>query len=107
MVVIVFFVLFLNLIYNVGIVVFVVLKLINVQGLFNFVGEYILFEKVEQIIKLFFFMNEILYLYDIKMDVYYFYLFESLSYEVEVDEVLQLINSYQYLKKLWGKILID
>lgn len=46
-------------------------------------------------------------MHDTKMDVHYFYSFESLSYEAEVDEVSQLINSYQYLKKPRGKTLTD
>ncbi|MCY7919993.1 hypothetical protein [Bacillus vallismortis] len=107
MAVIVFFVSLLNPIYNAGTAAFAVSKPINVQGSFNFVGEHISYEKAEQIIKSFFPTNETLYLHDTKMDVHYFYSFESLSYEAEVDEVSQLINSYQYLKKPWGKTLTD
>ncbi|MCY7834427.1 hypothetical protein MOD54_10410 [Bacillus spizizenii] len=107
MAVIVFFVSLLNPIYNAGTAAFAVSKPINVQGSFNFVGEHISSEKAEQIIKSFFPTNETLYLHDTKMDVHYFYSFESLSYEAEVDEVSQLINSYQYLKKPRGKTLTD
>lgn len=105
--VIVFFVLLLNPIYNAGTAAFAVSKPINVHDSFNFVGEHISSEKAEQIVKSFFPTNEILYLHDTKMDVHYFYSFESMSYEAEVDEVSQLINHYQYLKKPRGKTLTE
>lgn len=105
--VIVFLVLLLNPLYNAGTAAFAVSKPINVQGSFHFVGEHISSEKAEQIVKSFFPTNETLYLHDTKMDVHYFYSFESLSYEAEVDEVSQLIMNYQYLKKPRGKTLTD
>lgn len=107
MAVIVFFILLLNPIYNVGTAAFAVSKPANVHDSFNFVGEHISSEKAEQILKSFFPTDETLYLHDTKMDVHYFYSFESMSYEAEVDEVSQLILNYQYLKKPRGKTLTD
>ncbi|MCY9309647.1 hypothetical protein MOF23_11770 [Bacillus inaquosorum] len=107
MAVIVFFILLLNPIYNVGTAAFAVSKPANVHDSFNFVGEHISLEKAEQILKSFFPTDETLYLHDTKMDVHYFYAFESMSYEAEVDEVSQLILNYQYLKKPRGKTLTD
>ncbi|MCY8721978.1 hypothetical protein P8850_11010 [Bacillus inaquosorum] len=107
MAVIVFFILLLNPIYNVGTAAFAVSKPANVHDSFNFVGEHISSEKAEQILKSFFPTDETLYLHDTKMDVHYFYAFESMSYEAEVDEVSQLILNYQYLKKPRGKTLTD
>ncbi|USP96971.1 hypothetical protein [Bacillus vallismortis] len=107
MAVILFFVLLLNPIYNVATAAFALSKPANVHDSFNFVGEHISSEKAEQIIKSFFPTDETLYLHDTKMDVHYFYSFENLSYEAEVDEVSQLINNYQYLKKPRGKTLTD
>ncbi|AWM16786.1 hypothetical protein MOB40_08850 [Bacillus inaquosorum] len=107
MAVIVFFILLLNPIYNVGTAAFAVSKPANVHDSFNFVGEHISSEKAEQILKSFFPTDETLYLHDSKMDVHYFYSFESMSYEAEVDEVSQLILNYQYLKKPRGKTLTD
>ncbi|MGF7533351.1 hypothetical protein AAGG74_06350 [Bacillus mexicanus] len=107
MAVMVFFVLFLNPIYNVGSAAFAVSKPINVHDSFNFVGEHISSEKAEQIVKSFFPADETLYLHDTNMDVHYSYSFESKSYKAEVDEVSQLIRNYQYVKKPHGKKLTD
>ncbi|MCY7782879.1 MULTISPECIES: hypothetical protein [unclassified Bacillus (in: firmicutes)] len=105
--VIVFFVLLLNPIYNVGTVAFAISKPINVHDSFNFVGEHISSEKAEQIVKSFFPTDETLYLHDTKMDVHYFYSFESKGYKAEIDEVSQLIRNYEYLKKAHGKKLTN
>ncbi|MCY8426516.1 hypothetical protein [Bacillus vallismortis] len=107
MAVIVFFILLLNPIYNVGTAAFAVSKPANVHDSFNFVGEHISSEKAEQILKSFFPADETLYLRGTNMDVHYFYSFKSMNYEADVDEVSQLIRNYQYLKKPHGKTLID
>ncbi|MEC1633319.1 hypothetical protein P9D98_01120 [Bacillus mojavensis] len=105
--VIVIFILLLNPIYNLGTVAFAISKPANVTDTFNFVGEHISSEKAEQILKSFFPTDETLYLHNTNMDVHYFYSFESMSYEAEVDEVSQMISNYQYLKKAHGKNLDD
>ncbi|WP_088884250.1 hypothetical protein [Bacillus spizizenii] len=107
MAVIVFFILLLNPIYNLGTAAFALSKPANVHDSFNFVGEHISSEKAEQILKTFFPADETLYLHDTNMDVHYFYSFESMSYEADVDEVSQMIRNYQYLKKPKGKTLAD
>lgn len=107
MAVLVFFVLLLNPIYNIGTADFAVSKPANVHDSFNFVGEHISSEKAEQILKSFFPTDETLYLHDTNMDVHYFYSFESKSYKAEVDEVSQLIRNYEYLQKAHGKKLTN
>lgn len=107
MAVMVFFVLLLNPIYNIGTAAFAVSKPINVHDSFNFVGEHISSEKAEQILKSFFPTDETLYLHDTNMDVHYFYSFESKGYKAEVDEVSQLIRNYEYLQKAHGKKLTN
>ncbi len=107
MTVIVFFVSLLNPIYNIGTAAFAVSKPANVHDSFNFVGEHISSEKAEKILRSFFPTDETLYLHDTNMDVHYFYSFESMSYEADVDEVSQMIRDYQYLKKPKGKTLAD
>lgn len=107
MAVLMFFVLLLNPIYNIGTADFAVSKPANVHDSFNFVGEHISSEKAEQILKSFFPTDETLYLHDTNMDVHYFYSFESKSYKAEVDEVSQLIRNYEYLQKAHGKKLTN
>ncbi|GIN81097.1 hypothetical protein J5TS4_16750 [Bacillus sp. J5TS4] len=107
MAVMVFFVLLLNPIYNIGTAAFAVSKPINVHDSFNYVGEHISSEKAEQILKSFFPTDKTLYLHDTNMDVHYFYSFESKSYKAEVDEVSQLIRNYEYLQKAHGKKLTN
>ncbi|MEC2403123.1 hypothetical protein ABES35_19875 [Bacillus subtilis] len=107
MAVLVFFVLLLNPIYNIGTAAFAVSKPANVHDSFNFVGEHISSEKAEQILKSFFPTDETLYLHDKNMDVHYFYSFESKGYKAEVDEVSQLIRNYEYLQKAHGKKLTN
>lgn len=107
MAVMLFFVLLLNPIYNIGTAAFAVSKPINVHDSFNYVGEHISSEKAEQILKSFFPTDETLYLHDTNMDVHYFYSFESKSYKAEVDEVSQLIRNYEYLQKAHGKKLTN
>ncbi|OIR63363.1 hypothetical protein BLL41_03030 [Bacillus sp. FMQ74] len=107
MAVMVFFVLLLNPIFNIGTAAFIVSKPINVHDSFNYVEEHISSEKAEQILKSFFPTDETLYLHDTNMDVHYFYSFESKSYKAEVDEVSQLIRNYEYLQKAHGKKLTN
>ncbi|KXZ22029.1 hypothetical protein P4T89_14670 [Bacillus nakamurai] len=100
------FIVFLNPLYNAGDAAFAVSKPISADFV-DYVGEHITSEKAERIVTSFFPAKKPIYLADTNQDLHYFYRFKTEDYEAEVDEVSQMIQNYNYLKKPEGRTLTE
>ncbi|MBT2573507.1 hypothetical protein J7E26_06025 [Bacillus sp. ISL-51] len=100
------FIVFLNPLYNAGDAAFAISKPIAADSV-DYVGEHITSEKAEQIVTSFFPAKEPIYLAGTDQDLHYFYRFKTKDYEADVDEVSQMIQDYNCLKKPEGRILTE